>query len=84
MSILVWMITGIIAGWLAGMLIRGSGFGILGDLVVGLVGGLVGGYIAGLFGMAPTNWLGTVLVAAIGGVILVWILHLIHPGVSTP
>src|SRR5512135_266818 len=60
MSILVWIITGIIAGWLAGMVIRGSGFGVIGDLVVGLLGGLIGGYIAGLFGIGPTNWLGTV------------------------
>jgi uncharacterized membrane protein YeaQ/YmgE (transglycosylase-associated protein family) len=84
MSILVWIITGIIAGWLAGMLIRGSGFGVIGDLVVGLLGGLLGGYLASLFGISPTNWLGTVLVAAIGGIILVWVLHLIHPGVTAP
>ena len=83
MSILVWIITGIIAGWLAGMLIRGRGFGVIGDLVVGRLGGLLGGYLAGLFSLSPTNWLGSVLVAAIGGVILVWILHLIHPGATT-
>ena len=80
MSILLWIITGIVAGWLAGMLIRGSGFGLIGDLVVGLLGGLLGGWLAGLVGIAPENWLGMVLTAAIGGVILVWVLHLIHPG----
>lgn len=82
MSVLVWIITGIIAGWIAGMLVRGYGFGVLGDLIVGLLGGLIGGYLAGVFGVGPTNWLGAVLVSAIGGVILVWILHLIHPGIT--
>ncbi len=74
MSILVWIITGIIAGWLAGLLIRGAGFG--------LIGGLLGGWLAGMFGVQPTSWLGMVVVAAIGGAILVWILHLIHPGIA--
>jgi uncharacterized membrane protein YeaQ/YmgE (transglycosylase-associated protein family) len=81
MSILIWIITGIIAGWIAGLIVRGAGFGLLGDLVIGLIGGLIGGFIAGLVGLSPTNWLGQVAVAAVGGVILVWILHLIHPGV---
>lgn len=78
MSVLIWIITGIIAGWLAGIVARGSGFGLLGDLIVGLIGGLIGGFVAGLIGIQPTNWVGIVLVSALGGVILVWILHLLH------
>jgi uncharacterized membrane protein YeaQ/YmgE (transglycosylase-associated protein family) len=81
MAILLWIISRIIAGWLAGMLIRGTGFGLLGDLAVGLIGGLIGGFFAGLIGMQPTSWIAEILVAALGGVILVWLLHLIHPGV---
>jgi uncharacterized membrane protein YeaQ/YmgE (transglycosylase-associated protein family) len=81
MSVLVWIISGIIAGWLAGMLVRGAGYGLLGDLLLGLIGGLIGGSLAGVFGIQPTNWIGAVIIAALGGVILVWILHLIHPGV---
>jgi len=80
MSILIWIITGIIAGWLAGLIVRGAGFGLLGDLIIGLIGGLIGGFLAGLVGLHPENWLGQIAVAAVGGVILVWILHLIHPG----
>lgn len=82
MSILVWIITGIVAGWLAGMAVQGHGFGLIVDLIVGLVGGLIGGLLAGAFGIQPTNWVGVVLVSALGGVILVWFLHLIHPGVA--
>ena len=83
MSILLWIISGIVAGWLAGMLIRGAGFGVLGDLAVGLIGGLIGGFIAGLVGIQPTSLVAEILVVALGGVILVWLLHLIHPGVVT-
>jgi uncharacterized membrane protein YeaQ/YmgE (transglycosylase-associated protein family) len=75
MTIIIWIISGIIAGWLAGLVVRGSGFGILGDLVIGLVGGLLGGWLFGLAGIAPTNWLAQVLVAALGGVVLVWIIR---------
>jgi len=80
MTILFWIFSGIIAGWLAGMLIRGAGYGLLGDLIIGLLGGVIGGFFAGLIGIQPTSWIAQILVAAMGGVILVWILHLIHPG----
>ncbi len=82
MSILLWIITGIIAGWLAGLLARGRGFGIIGDLIVGLIGAFVGVWLAGLIGIHATSWIATVLVAAVGGAILVWILHLLRPGVA--
>jgi uncharacterized membrane protein YeaQ/YmgE (transglycosylase-associated protein family) len=80
MNLLVWLLSGIIAGWLAGLMIRGSGFGLLGDLVVGLIGGLVGGFLAGALGVQATSWPAHILVAALGGVVFVWVLHLIHPG----
>lgn len=80
MNLLVWIISGIIAGWLAGMMIRGSGFGLLGDFIVGLIGGLVGGFLAGVLGVQPTSWLAQILIAALGGVVFVWVLHLIYPG----
>ena len=72
MGILVWIITGIIAGWLTGLVVQGHGFGLLVDLLVGLVGGLIGGFLAGLLGIQATSWLGIVLVSALGGVVLVW------------
>ena len=80
MNLLLWLISGIIAGWLAGVMIQGSGFGLLGDLVVGLIGGLVGGFLAGAVGVQATSWLAQILIAALGGVVFVWVLHLIHPG----
>jgi len=76
MNILLWLISGIIAGWLTGLLMKGGGYGLIGDLTVGLIGGLIGGYVATMLGFGPTNWLGQIIVAVIGGVILVAILRL--------
>jgi len=78
MNFLVWIISGIVAGWLAGLIVKGKGFGLIGDLVVGLIGGLIGGWLAGLLGIQATNWIGNVLVAALGGVVLVLIVRLIR------
>ena len=75
---LIWIISGVIAGWLAGVLVRGRGFGLLGDLVIGLLGGLVGGWLGGLVGIAATSWLGEIAVAALGGVVLVAVVRILR------
>jgi uncharacterized membrane protein YeaQ/YmgE (transglycosylase-associated protein family) len=75
MNILIWIVSGILAGWLAGMLVKGRGFGLIGDFIVGLIGGVLGGWIFGFFGISATNWLGQILVAALGGVVLVVIIR---------
>jgi uncharacterized membrane protein YeaQ/YmgE (transglycosylase-associated protein family) len=82
MNILLWLISGIIAGWLTGMLMKGGGFGVIGDLVVGLLGGLIGGFLAGLLGIQPANWVGQILIAVLGGVVLVALLRMV-PARST-
>lgn len=71
MNFIIWLVSGIIAGWLAGLVVRGHGFGMIGDLVIGLIGGLVGGWLAGIAGLQATNLIGQILVAALGGVVLV-------------
>ncbi|MBL8079699.1 MAG: GlsB/YeaQ/YmgE family stress response membrane protein [Anaerolineales bacterium] len=78
MSILIWIISGILAGWLAGVIVKGNGFGLLGDLIVGLIGGVIGGWLAGLLGLQAGSWLGQILVAALGGVVFVVILRAIR------
>ncbi len=79
MGILSWIIVGLIAGWLAGELVRGAGFGVLGDIIVGIVGALLGGFIAtALFGVAnPLSGINitTIIVAFLGAVILIAILR---------
>lgn len=78
MHILVWLISGIIAGWLTGLVVRGRGFGLLGDLVIGLVGGLIGGWLFGQLGIAAVSWIGEIIAAVVGGVILVAIIRAIR------
>jgi uncharacterized membrane protein YeaQ/YmgE (transglycosylase-associated protein family) len=75
MRFVVWIVGGIIAGWLTGLIMKGKGFGIVGDLVIGLLGGLLGGWLFGLIGLSATSWLGQIAVAVIGGVVLVAVIR---------
>jgi uncharacterized membrane protein YeaQ/YmgE (transglycosylase-associated protein family) len=75
-GIIAWIIIGLIAGWLAGVIMPGKGYGLIGDLILGLIGALVGGFIISL--LVPTASLGfwsSLIVALIGACILVAILH---------
>ena len=78
MGILLWIISGIIAGWLTGVIMKGGGYGLVGDLVVGLLGGLIGGFLASMFGLEPTSWIGQIVVAVVGGVVLVALLRMFN------
>ena len=75
MGILSWIIVGIIDGWLAGVVMKGSGYGVLGDIILGIVGALVGGFLAGaLFGVPdPVNGINftSIIVAFLGAVVVV-------------
>ena len=82
-GILAWIIIGIIAGWLTGKLMKGSGFGVIMDMVVGLIGALVGGFIATHVGIAPPGQQGliiSILIAVVGAVILTWLVRLVTAG----
>jgi len=81
MGILSWIVVGLIAGWLAGLVVKGSGYGCIGDIIVGVIGGLLGGWIASSFfhmGDAMTGInLESILVAFVGAVILIIILRVV-------
>jgi uncharacterized membrane protein YeaQ/YmgE (transglycosylase-associated protein family) len=84
MGILAWIVVGLIAGWLAGMVMRGGGYGLIGDIIVGIVGALLGGWIATTFlhigaGMSGIN-LYSILVAFCGAVVLLILLRLVIGG----
>jgi uncharacterized membrane protein YeaQ/YmgE (transglycosylase-associated protein family) len=83
MDILSWIVVGLIAGWLAGMVMKGGGYGVLGDIIVGIVGALIGGYLAtNLFGIpgAVTGInLTSILVAFLGAVLAIGIVRAISP-----
>ena len=68
---IAWIVTGLIAGWLAGMVMRGGGYGFIGDTILGLIGALIGGFITGLFVSGVAGFWGSIVVAFIGACILV-------------
>jgi len=75
----VWFVlVGLVAGWLAGMLVKGGGFGVVGDIVVGIVGALIGGFLFNSLGLGTgSGLLGAIIVATIGAIVLIFILRLI-------
>jgi uncharacterized membrane protein YeaQ/YmgE (transglycosylase-associated protein family) len=85
MGLLAWLIVGLIAGWLAGEVMKGSGYGPLGNILVGILGALVGGFLAGpLFGIADP-WTGidvrTIVIAFVGAIVAVALIRAL-PGRS--
>jgi uncharacterized membrane protein YeaQ/YmgE (transglycosylase-associated protein family) len=78
MGFLAWVVVGLIAGWLAGKLMQGGGYGIFADIILGILGGILGGWIFGLLGIgAGGGMIGSIIVAFIGAVILVGISRLL-------
>jgi uncharacterized membrane protein YeaQ/YmgE (transglycosylase-associated protein family) len=78
MGFLAWIITGLIAGWLAGQVMKGGGYGVLMDIVLGILGGLVGGWVFGMLGIwSGGGMIGGIIVAFIGAIILVGITRML-------
>jgi uncharacterized membrane protein YeaQ/YmgE (transglycosylase-associated protein family) len=78
MGIIIWLIVGAIAGWLAGMVVKGGGFGLVGDIIVGIVGGLIAGWLLPRLGIViGGSFISDIINAFIGAVILLLILRLI-------
>jgi len=76
-GIIAWLIIGAIAGWLAGVLVKGGGFGLIVDIIVGIVGAFIGGWLAGLLGIhIGGGMISSIITAIIGAVILLFIIRL--------
>jgi len=76
-SVIAWLVVGLIAGWLAGLMMKGSGYGILGDIVVGLIGSFVGGLVLSIFVEGVAGFWGSILVAFIGGFLMIFLVRVI-------
>jgi uncharacterized membrane protein YeaQ/YmgE (transglycosylase-associated protein family) len=79
-GIIAWIIIGVLAGWITGKIMKGSGYGFFMDMIVGLVGALVGGFLSshlGLGGVGQHGLIVSILIAVVGAVIFTWILRLI-------
>jgi uncharacterized membrane protein YeaQ/YmgE (transglycosylase-associated protein family) len=73
-----WLVVGLIAGWLAGLVMKGGGYGVIVDILLGIVGGFLGGWLFGRLGIWPAGgMLGSIIVAFVGAVILVGITRLL-------
>jgi uncharacterized membrane protein YeaQ/YmgE (transglycosylase-associated protein family) len=75
---LIWfLLVGLVAGWLAGKLTKGSGFGVVGDIVMGVIGAFIGGSLFRAIGISAGGTLGSIVVATIGAVVLVLVVRTI-------
>jgi uncharacterized membrane protein YeaQ/YmgE (transglycosylase-associated protein family) len=75
-TILIIVAIGAVAGWLAGVIMSGSGFGLLGDIVIGIIGAVIGGFLFGLLGFAAVGLIGQIISATVGAVVLIFVLRL--------
>jgi len=74
-SLILWLVIGAIAGWLAGKFMKGKGFGLVGDIIVGIIGALIGGFLLGGL-LASFGIIGSIIVAFIGAIILLFVVRL--------
>ena len=76
-DLIIFLVIGAVAGWLAGVIMKGGGFGLVGDIIVGVIGSLIGGWLFGLLGIAAGGLIGSIVAAVVGAIILIAILRLI-------
>jgi uncharacterized membrane protein YeaQ/YmgE (transglycosylase-associated protein family) len=77
-TLIIWIIVGAVAGWLAGLVVRGGGFGLVGNIIVGIIGAFLGGWLLGLAGFSVgAGIINTIFTAFIGAVVLLLIVRVI-------
>ena len=76
MEILWFILIGIVAGWLAGLVVRGRGLGIIADLVVGVIGAIIGGYLFRYLGISMDGTIGSIITATVGAILLLCVVQL--------
>jgi uncharacterized membrane protein YeaQ/YmgE (transglycosylase-associated protein family) len=79
-GIVMFLLIGAIAGWLAGKLMHGGGFGLVGNVVVGIIGAFIGGYLFDALGIAAGGLIGAIVMATIGALVLLFIVGLLKRG----
>ncbi len=76
MSIIYFLLVGLIAGWLAGQIMKGSGYGVIGDIVIGVIGAVIGGWLFGALGLSAYGLIGSLCMALVGALVLIFIIRL--------
>lgn len=74
-GLITFLVIGLMAGWLAGKIMRGSGYGLIGDLIIGVIGAFLGSWIFGLLRIAAWGFLGSLVTATVGAVVLLWLIR---------
>lgn len=78
-GLIAWVVIGAVAGWLAGLLVKGGGFGLLFDIVIGIVGASIGGWLSSVLGISLGNgWIGSIVTASIGAIVLLLAIRLVR------
>ncbi|GAA6145123.1 MAG: GlsB/YeaQ/YmgE family stress response membrane protein [Pseudomonadota bacterium] len=76
-NLIIFLAIGALAGWLAGLITKGGGYGLLGDIVIGVLGAVVGGYVFGVVGVAASGIIGSIVTATVGAVILIFLVRVL-------
>lgn len=76
-ALIIWLLIGAVAGWLAGVVVKGHGFGLVGNIIVGIVGAFIAGWLLPRLGLGLTGIVGEIIYAAIGAIILLFVIGLI-------
>jgi uncharacterized membrane protein YeaQ/YmgE (transglycosylase-associated protein family) len=78
-GLIAWIVIGVVAGWLAFMLVKGGGFGLIGDIVVGVIGAFIGGWLAGLLHIhIGSGMISSIITATVGAILLIVILRMVR------
>ena len=76
MNIILYLLFGAVAGWLAGQIVRGGGFGLLWNIIIGIIGGFIGGWLMSLLNIQKAGLLWELIVAVIGAIVLLFVVSL--------
>lgn len=76
-ELIIFLVVGALAGWLAGFILKGRGFGVLANIIVGVIGAVVGGYVFGMLGVSVTGIVGSIIKATVGAVLLLFVIKVL-------
>jgi uncharacterized membrane protein YeaQ/YmgE (transglycosylase-associated protein family) len=76
-NLILFLVVGVVAGWLAGRIMKGKGFGLVGDLVVGVIGAFIGVWLFGLLGISAGGILGLLVAALVGALVLLYVIRMV-------
>ncbi len=76
-SLIIFLLIGAAAGWLAGLIMKRGGFGIIGNVVIGIIGAIIGGYLFGMLGITAGGIIGSIVTATVGAIVLLYLVKLL-------